>query len=86
MSTKNTDPNALITLGDFSSHFAQTVDGFIALSDDAKEFVLDGLTLPTPTPTPVPMTSTEISALLKADPNIVYAQDMAGNAIGYILP
>ena len=86
--SKNSDPKAVITLSDFSSHFAQDLNGYIVLSDGAKEFVLDGLTLPTPTPTPtpVPMTSTEIIALLKADPNIVYAQDMAGNAIGYILP
>ncbi len=61
MSTKNTDPNALITLGDFSSHFAQNPDGFITLSDDAKTFAQ--------------MSSTQIIESLKSDPSIVELRD-----------
>ena len=72
MSTKNTDPNALITLGDFSSHFAQTADGFIALSDEAKEFVQ--------------MSSAQIMALLRSDPTIVQLTDMSGDTVGFIIP
>lgn len=72
MSTKNTDPNALITLGDFSSHFAQTVDGFIALSDEAKESVQ--------------MSSTQIIESLKSDPSIVELRDMSGDIVGFAIP
>ena len=72
MSTKNTDPNALITLGDFSSHFAQTVDGFIALSDEAKESVQ--------------MSSTQIIDSLKSDPSIVELRDMSGDIVGFAIP
>ena len=72
MSTKNTDPNALITLGDFSSHFAQTVDGFIALSDEAKTFAQ--------------MSSTQIIESLKSDPSIVELRDMSGDIVGFAIP
>lgn len=72
MSTKNTDPNALVTLGDFSSHFAQTVDGFIALSDEAKESVQ--------------MSSTQIIESLKSDPSIVELRDMSGDIVGFAIP
>ena len=72
MSTKNTAPNALITLGDFSSHFAQTVDGFIALSDEAKESVQ--------------MSSTQIIESLKSDPSIVELRDMSGDIVGFAIP
>lgn len=72
MSTKNTDPNALITLGDLSAHFAQTVDGFIALSDEAKESVQ--------------MSSTQIIESLKSDPSIVELCDMSGDIVGFAIP
>ena len=72
MSTKNTDPNALITLGDFSSHFAQTVEGFIALSDEAKTFAQ--------------MSSTQIIESLKSDPSIVELRDMSGDIVGFAIP
>lgn len=72
MPTKNTDPNALITLGDFSSHFAQTVDGFITLSDEAKKSVQ--------------MSSTQIIESLKSDPSIVELRDMSGDIVGFAIP
>ena len=72
MSTKNTDPNALVTLGDLSAHFAQTVDGFIALSDEAKESVQ--------------MSSTQIIESLKSDPSIVELRDMSGDIVGFAIP
>lgn len=83
---KNTDPRALITLGDLSSHFSQGVNGHILLSEGAKTFILDGLTLPTPTPTPSTMTSAQIIAALQADATIIEVQDMAGNKIGLAIP
>ena len=81
---KNTDPRALITLGDLSNHFSQGVNGHIMLSDGAKTFILDGLTIPTPTPST--MTGAQIIAALQADATIIEVQDMAGNKIGLAIP
>ena len=72
MSAKNTDPNALITLGDLSTHFAQNLDGFIVLSDEAKTFAQ--------------MSSTQIMASLKSDPTIVELRDMSGDLMGFAIP
>ena len=72
MSTKNTDPNALVTLGDLSAHFAQNPDGFITLSDDAKTFAQ--------------MSSTQIMASLRADPTIVQLTNMSGDVVGFAIP
>ena len=72
MSTKNTDPNALVTLGDFSSHFAQDLNGYIVLSDGAKTFAQ--------------MSSTQIMESLKSDPSIVELRDMSGDIVGFAIP
>ena len=72
MSTKNTDPNALMTLGDLSAHFAQNPNGFIILSDDAKTFAQ--------------MSSTQIMESLKSDPSIVELRDMSGDIVGFAIP
>lgn len=72
MSTKNTDPSALVTLGDLSDHFAQNSNGFITLSEDAKTFAQ--------------MSSTQIIESLKSDPSIVELRDMSGDIVGFTIP
>lgn len=72
MSTRNTEPNALITLGDLSTHFAQDANGLITLSDDAKSSTQ--------------MSSAQIISALKSDPTIVQLTDMSGDIVGFAIP
>ena len=72
MNIKNTDPNALVTLGDLSDHFAQNPDGFITLSEDAKTFAQ--------------MSSTQIMTSLKSNPTIIELRDMSGDIVGFAIP
>lgn len=85
---RNSDPKTIITLGDFSAHFAQDLEGRILISDAGKQFITDDLPTPTPTPTPTPsaITAAQIIAALQSEPTIIEVQDMAGNKLGYAIP